>query len=446
MRIMLKIAKFCIFIILFTEISYVLSLDIKSELEKVYSLESDYSIKKHLKLVIFHWEKGNKKSFLEEIDVIKAIKKKDIEVYNNILNELNGEKQGVSLNTDNEKNDIVMAKFEKANKFYRMSNLSGAILELQDIINLDKENKLAKQFIEDIKAEEFIFDDTRPFQNLVKELYEKGMVFYRKEAYKDAIEKFERAKELDPANTQIKKYLNLSNQNLLTMKQKEDEEKLIEQADKLRSEGNIEKARLIYEKVYAQNPANTHAQFYLNEFDKISENFFQNAKNLFEQNKIKESYEKIKEAIEFNNKNFEAIEFQKKIKLKLATFLDEEKKKKEANKLYNKAVEYFGKGDYEKAIELWEEVLAINPDDAQAKKNIELANQKLKENESNKAKKIEKLLEQAELLVKQGLLEKAKGKYEYVLRLDETNEKAKQGLINIQNLNSQVIGEKIDKR
>jgi tetratricopeptide (TPR) repeat protein len=443
---MLKIAKFCIFIILFIEISYVLSLDIKSELEKVYSLESDYSIKKHLKLAISHWEKGNKKSFLEEIDVIKAIKKKDIEVYNNILNELNGEKQGVSLNTDNEKNDIVMAKFEKANKFYRMSNLSGAILELQDIINLDKENKLAKQFIEDIKAEKFIFDDTRPFQNLVKELYEKGMVFYRKGAYKDAIEKFERAKELDPANTQIKKYLNLSNQNLLTMKQKEDEEKLIEQADKLRSEGNIEKARLIYEKVYAQNPANTHAQFYLNEFDKISENFFQNAKNLFEQNKIKESYEKIKEAIEFNNKNFEAIEFQKKIKLKLATFLDEEKKKKEANKLYNKAVEYFGKGDYEKAIELWEEVLAINPDDAQAKKNIELANQKLKENESNKAKKIEKLLEQAELLVKQGLLEKAKGKYEYVLRLDETNEKAKQGLINIQNLNSQVIGEKIDKR
>lgn len=437
--------KVYIFIIIFIKISYLFSLDIKSELEKIYLSENDYSIKKHIKLAISHWEKGNKKSFLEEIEVIKVIKKGNAEIYNNILNYLNGSEQRDSQNINNEKN-IIMTKFEKANKFYRESKITNAILELQDILNMDKGNESAQKFINEIKAEEFIFDDTRPFQNLLKELYEKGMIFYRKGAYKDAIEKFERAKELDPANAQIKKYLNLSNQYLLTMKQKEDEEKLIEQADKLRSDGNIKKARMIYEKVYAQNSANSHAQFYLKEFDKISENLFQNAKNLFEQNKIKESYEKIKEAIEFNNKNFEAIELQKKIKLKFVNFLDEEKKEKQANKLYNKAVEYFGKGDYEKAIELWEEVLAINPDDEQVRQNIEIANQKLKENETNKIKKIEKLLAQAEVLVKQGLLEKAKSKYEYVLRLDETNEKAKQGLADIQRLNSQVAGEKIDKR
>lgn len=420
--------------------------DIKTELEKLYQSETDFSVKKHIKLALQYYEKGFKKSFDEEIQIIKQLKKEYINIFESAEESNNVKNDGINSITVDINNNLLINKFEKVNKYYKESKLSNAQIELQDILSIDKENKTAGKMLQDIKEEEFIFDDSKPFQNLVKELYDKGMVFYRKKLYKEAIEKFEKALDLDPSNQQVKKFLNLSRENLLNIKEKEDEARLLEEADKLRTEGEIKKARSIYEKIYIYNRNNKQAEFYLNEFDRISNELYENAILLKKDEKLKEAYEKIKESLEFNEKNINAKNLEKELKMQLALYNENEKLRKKANQLYNKGVSCFAKGDYENACKYWEEVLKINPDDEQARKNIEIARAKLEEVELTKEEKIKKLIAEAETFINQGLLEKAKSKYEYVLRLDNENTEAKNGLKKIEKLNTIKIGEKIDKR
>ncbi|GEM_PF-3977744 len=447
MRIIFKIYKsfFILILVLIVLYENILSLDIKAELEKLYSVENNFIIKKHIKLAQQYFEKNYHKSFLEEIRVIIQLKKENTEILNQIIAEVKGE-QITNNSVENSETNLIMNRFEKANKYYKESKLLNALAELQDILKLDKENKTASQMIKEISNEEFLFDDTKPFQSLVKELYEKGMAFYRKGLYKEAIEKFEKAKDLDAANNQVKKFLNLSQEKLLSIKDKEDEDRLIEQADKARTDGEIKKARSLYEKVYINNKNNKHAEFYVNEFNRISNELFEKAKALKEENKMRESYEKIKEALEFNEKNISAKDMEKELKIKLAIFNEKEKTQKKVNQLYNKGVACFEKGDYESACKYWDEVLKINPDDEQAKKNIEIAKAKLEEAKIHKQEKIKKLIADAETLINQGLLEKAKSKYEYILRLDAENTEAKTGIKKIEELNTIKVGEKIDKR
>ncbi len=439
-----------LFIVFFITIffKYIFCFDIKTKLEELYSAEKNFTIKKHIKLALQYYEKGFKKSFLEEIRLLAQIKSEYRDIISQLGTEFNTDMtdNGFSNSSNENKKSFLINKFEKVNKYYKESKLSNAIVELQSILELDKENKTAIQMLNNIKEEEFVFDDSKPFQNLVKELYDKGMVFYRKGSYKDAIEKFEKAKELDPTNTFVKRFLNLSRERLINIKRKEDEDRLIEEANKLRTEGEIKKSRSLYEKVYTYNKNNKQAEFYLNEFNRISDELYKEAFELKNNDKLKEAYSKVKEALEFNEKNFPASNLEKELKMKLAVYNERERIQKKVNQLYNKGVSCFEKGNYECACKYWEEVLKINPDDEQTKKNIEIAKERVKEFEIKKETKIKKLISEAEILIGQGLLEKAKSKYEYVLRLDGDNLKAIQGIKKIEELNMIKVGEKIEKR
>jgi len=184
---------------------------------------------------------------------------------------------------------------------------------------------------------------------------------------------------------------------------------------------------------------NKQAEFYIKVFDAKAEEYYSLAVALQSAGDNEKSYINVCMAGQYNPEN-EAI-----------TNLSEELKKivnskKNTVKKYNKAVEKYKHGRYQEAIELWDEVLLVNPDDKEASDNKENAMKKIEENTSEKTASLEKAMKQAQNLFNIGKIEEAKKKCEFVLRLEPENEQGKKMFEAIKVLNEANKVEVITKR
>ncbi len=292
----------------------------------------------------------------------------------------------------------------------------------------------------DTRNTEYEVNEDKPFSELTAEFYNKGVKLFDEGNYEEAEKQFESAVKLDPDSKQINRYLTvISNLKAESSKQNSIEKRL-DVADKLRDAGNLREALVKYKELLAIDPANEHALFYIKDFADKSVKFRSKAEEEYGKSDFKAAIQDINKAADYAPEDKEISEIKDRI-------LESFSGKKEADRLFNQAVENFQKGEYEKAVELWGKVITMTPGDEEAKKDLKMAEKKLLEKDKITGESVEKALSEAKDMLDKGILDKAKNKCEYILRMDAGNTEAAQMLEKInemENVNSS--GDTLQKR
>jgi tetratricopeptide (TPR) repeat protein len=240
-------------------------------------------------------------------------------------------------------------------------------------------------------------------------LFEKG-------GYEEAEKKFNDAKKLDPDNSQINEYLSRIGIKMAGQYNGSIDKKL-ELADRLRDAGSIKEALAAYKEVLETDPQNKQALFYMEDFAEKAVKFKSAAGDEFAKGELKKAAKDITKAVEYAPDDSETADLKDRI-LKAVS------NKKETDRLFNEGVENFQKGDYGKAVELWEKLLAITPDDKEARKDLQMAKEKLAQEGKSEETDVKKIFGEAKELFDKGILKEARNKCELILRLDEGNTQA----------------------
>jgi len=271
---------------------------------------------------------------------------------------------------------------------------------------------------------QFQVDEDKPFSETTAEFFNKGVRLFDKGDYEEAEKQFKSAKQLDPDNKQINRYLGI----LSNLKAESGKMNSIDQrnfiADNLKDAGNYKDALAKYKELLAIDPANEHALYYIKDFAEKAEKFKSQAKEEYDKGDLKAALQDVGKACDYAPDDTEAGEMKGKI---LKYFSD----KKQADVLYNDGVENYQKGNYEKAFEQWEKVLEVTPEDQETKKNISIVKKKLAEKDKANGESVTAAMIDAKELLSKGMLNDAKNKYEYILRMDSGNTEAAQMIDNI---------------
>ncbi|MGQ9707043.1 MAG: PorV/PorQ family protein [bacterium] len=142
------------------------------------------------------------------------------------------------------------------------------------------------------------------------------------------------------------------------------------------------------------------------------------AQNQFNYGMISDAILECKNALEIDPSNVGALELLKKAEEENERRLVQ--KKENIRKLYDEALSYYSNGDFKRAIELWEEVLNIDPTFTDAKNSINNAKLKLIEVIGELYKKAMKYEETGNWL-------SALRSYRAILNIDPSNAEAKAG-------------------
>ncbi|HDT14809.1 MAG TPA: tetratricopeptide repeat protein [Firmicutes bacterium] len=430
------------------------------ELETLQEQARDYAVKKRIEKALIFCRKGRYTRARGELEILKKIDAENAGVYEKILtNESAPSARADSASSDSgvsadfrinhtalREAAYVEGRFERALDHYKNSRLAECRLALEDIFLVDKNNKGALDLLELMEKEKFVMESDRPFQKIVNELFDKGMVFYRREKYADAESMFRQARDTDPANRQVKEYLMKITAKLEKLKEAEETEKMLARADMLRSSGNIKDSRKVYLDVIKKDPENLRAAFYISDYSQKSREFIDRALSMEKEGRLELAYNNSLMACDYDPDNRSAGTVKSRLKVKLAEMKKAQTLRRRANSYYNKGVEYFAKQDYERAVRAWEQVLELTPGDKEAKKNIEKAKEMLGEAREKLAEKINGALARGADFLEQGLIEKAKNEYEFVRRMEPDNKEAAEKIEYIGSLKRDVTNEALDKR
>lgn len=421
-------------------------------LEVLLEEKHSYSGRLHLKNAIVFSKRSLLNDLKTELLILNEIDKTFSSTYLTILDAIaSGKYKSGSVSGPNAFQSLQIAnvigqKISQAEVLYTQNHFFEAKRLAQDVLQIDPTHKKAIELNARITDEIFVKNDDKAFQDLVKQLYDEGVKALRASNYKQAEEKLSKALEMDGDNKQIKKYLEIAADKTRSLKTEASKEKLIETADALRTSGKIKEARKLYEKVMGVDPEEKISNFYINDFNAKSLQNLTKAKDLRATGEIETAFHAIKTSLEFYGENSEALELEKSLSFEMADIKNADLKQKEINKIYNKGVAAYGKGEYTEAIRYWEKVLKLNPTDAQTILNIKKTKLKLEEEKNNIEKEIQKNLDVADMYFNQGFMDKAKAKYEYVQRLDANNAQAMVGLEKVLETTRKVVDEKVSKR
>ncbi|MCX8093578.1 MAG: hypothetical protein N3E50_05370 [Candidatus Goldbacteria bacterium] len=281
-------------------------------------------------------------------------------------------------------------------------------------------------------------DKNSNFPGLSLWLYKEAKSFYEEGLYKQAKEKIVEAEKIAGENDMILKLKKQIEKELNIENVEEKIVKLLKQADEYRYKKQFKDARKIYQKVISLDEKNKQAQFYLEEFSLKAKEEFKKANEMMKQEKLKDALENINLAIEYGiGKEGEDLK----------TEIEESiNKKKQKDKLYNDGVEHYRKGEYEDAINKWQQVLKIDPLDKEAQENIEKAFLKIKETNEEENSEVRKNLIDAKKFYNIGDFNTALEKCEYVLRLSPDNIECQKIVEEIKKIQEQNKVEIIRKR
>lgn len=181
-----------------------------------------------------------------------------------------------------------------------------------------------------------------------------------------------------------------------------------EVAKKSLEDGDVDKARVLYRKAAAMGDENAKAQ--VERLNDRSAKLSSDAAALMKKGDTKKAYLEAVKALELDPDNKSARELFETIKKTMP-------QSAAVDLIYNQGVDYYLKKDYHRALDSWHNVLEISPGDSQTKNNISRAEKKLAAQKKQDRKNAEKAYDEGKKLMSQGLMERAINKFEYVLRL-----------------------------
>lgn len=203
-------------------------------------------------------------------------------------------------------------------------------------------------------------DDSAGESEQIKEFMDNGRRYYRERLYEKAIEEWEKALQVDPANPKIKKYITRAQAKLGVAGEQEEPavaeapaevavgevDAMIDQGRNFYREGKYDEAIAVWEKAYKLDPENKRLQRYL---------------------------------IKAREKAAEGEEPPPAEQVTAPVTAEGEAA---VDLLVTQGKEYFRRGEYQKAIEEWKKALNITPDDDKIQKYIEKAERNISDEQA----------------------------------------------------------------
>jgi tetratricopeptide (TPR) repeat protein len=223
-------------------------------------------------------------------------------------------------------------------------------------------------------------------QALVDYHFTEGLRLYRNNEYLQSREEWKALLELDPDNEQGRNYLERIEEKL-----EERISEYRERAAEYEEEGRLAEALDVWNMIKTLDPTDSRAD---EEYERIKRNLrelsddfdetrkqlqiidmFNNALNSFTAGDYSETVELLERLLSIDPGHEEAKSLLQRARRRL-TPLDEEEKEK-IRDLYVEGMKFFNEKKFRSAIELWEKILEIDPDNESVRQNIEEARRRL---------------------------------------------------------------------
>ncbi len=276
----------------------------------------------------------------------------------------------------------------------------------------------------------------------VKE-FNKGLDEFYKRNYRLAKRHFELAVSINPDNQLAREYLErvkklLVKGELLSEEEKKQIETFLRKAKNYEKQGDYLKAIEEYQKVLDKNPFHEEA---LDRISELKDELVDTAKKhyekglaYYEKDKKEEAEREFKEALKVYPEFTPALDMLDRIRrekqLEIAKKLNEEARRKVIDAMINKGLFYRGNFEYEKALEVFRNVLTLDPDNKRAKDLIEETTKEFREfrsRELSKSKSIASYKEGQKALEEKDYV-KAISKFREAVKYWPQNEDAKKSL------------------
>ncbi len=280
-----------------------------------------------------------------------------------------------------------LSKFhlKRARKFLKEGKRELAMLEAKRILAILPDNRAAKRIIQ-----KCVKDNQK--RKVIEEYLEKAKEFADDEKYQEAIRQLNVILTIDPENKIAKKRLNLYQENLAIIERENKIENYLEKANKYYINENYSDAEKFAKKVLEIDKDNDDARSLINKINDKKENksfsVLENKKIIDLYNEgisyyLNEKYEKclatMKKILLLKPDNVQALKFIEKARNKLKAKEEKKinKKKKVDKKLvwkyYLKGINYYASGDIDNAISEWKLALKLDPDNEKIKRSLNKA-------------------------------------------------------------------------
>ena len=255
--------------------------------------------------------------------------------------------------------------FAAGKRFAKNGETVQALNEWNVALEIDPGNEKIQKAIKSLKAIK---------HDRVKSLIAEGEDYYQAQDLPNAVVSYQKAKELDPKNSKLKKRL-----KQLKEKQSDESDTAYAKAQKAYSQGVFLNALKYLREAKQIDPSNS----------KLTEMLFKVQKDitikvkdldaqgvsLFEAGKKDKAMEKFQEVLQLKSNDGTANDYVKQITGQQSQAkVDAEK----ARQLYYDGVDLYINGQIHEAIDKWQACLVADPGNVDAQKNIDKANVKLK--------------------------------------------------------------------
>lgn len=326
-----------------------------------------------------------------------------------------------------------------------------------EILTLDAANEEAKQKLADVKAKIEELKDLEALNAQIEQLMTEGNTAFTAKELETAKGKYEAVLGLKADHIEAKTKLD---EVLAAIEARDNAEALEEQINKLLSEGQTAfdgeqytDAKSKYEQVLGLDSENAPAKTKLAEVNaKLAEldaaaelsakieKLLQEGNSSFTSEDYTTAKSKFEEVLSLDSANQEAKDKLAEIETKLGDLAAAKEKEEKIAKLLAEGLTAFNGEDYTNAKSKYEEVLTLDSANDTAKTKISEIEALLAAQDAAAAKeaKIKSLLSEAKTAFDSEELELAKSKYNEVLGLDSENQEAKDGLMQITQLEKEL--------
>ena len=244
--------------------------------------------------------------------------------------------------------------------------------------------------------------------------YNLGMAYYYSNMYEEAIQEFEVAKKLNPTDS--------STFSILAQAKTTAYEYYLSKGTTYYTAEEYLKALKEFEKALRVKPGDSEAQKYLSNLKEVlkkqAPEILEKAKNLYENKRYPEAYEKWNYILEIDPNNSEAKQGIENIEKNISDLIAGKEKVAE---------KYIKEGNYNAALIEYEEINNLITSETK-RKNILSKIQSIKEQQKSK---VNTILLSADKLYQEKNYKSALNRYSDVLKFDPNNEKAMNGIIKI---------------
>jgi tetratricopeptide (TPR) repeat protein len=252
----------------------------------------------------------------------------------------------------------------RAEKFFQEGNLINARIDFEAVLGLQPGNKVAQGYIKHIEAQ---------FKSFVQSFYRNGMIALAGRNYEKAKEEFEKVLVIDPNHAEAKEQL-VKVVTILEKKekaaaeeaQKQSISKTYQEALKAYQNDHLEEAIPLFNAILALQPNHQDAQRYRNlARETLFKRYLDKGKELASRGDWETAVRNLRTASEYNPGTREVKTLLEDVQRRW-----EFQKKVQSQNLYKQGLEAFLSGDKNKAKELWQKALTLDPDNEEAKRGL----------------------------------------------------------------------------